>query len=297
MKAIKAENLTKYYGKSRGIIDVSLSIDEGDFFGFIGPNGAGKSTFIRTALGLIAPTSGKIELLGKDVTKDRVEILKQVGYLPSEAKFWGGMRVSELLSMSEKLRDLDCSAERARLCERLELDTSRKIDELSLGNKKKVGIVAALQHKPALCILDEPTSGLDPLMQKEFYTILAERQKDGGTVFLSSHNLSEIARYCNRAAIIREGRILVTESVEQLAHTGIKRVALRGISGVANIEQVCSFDGIRDASFAEGTLKFLYSGKVGALLSHLASADPTDVSITDPELDEILLSYYGKETD
>ena len=113
MKAIKAENLTKYYGKSRGIIDVSLSIDEGDFFGFIGPNGAGKSTFIRTALGLIAPTSGKIELLGKDVTKDRLEILKQVGYLPSEAKFWGGMRVSELLSMSEKLRDLDCSAERA----------------------------------------------------------------------------------------------------------------------------------------------------------------------------------------
>ena len=297
MKAIKAENLTKYYGKSRGIIDVSLSIDEGDFFGFIGPNGAGKSTFIRTALGLIAPTSGKIELLGKDVTKDRLEILKQVGYLPSEAKFWGGMRVSELLSMSEKLRDLDCSAERERLCERLELDTSRKIDELSLGNKKKVGIVAALQHKPALCILDEPTSGLDPLMQKEFYTILAERQKDGGTVFLSSHNLSEIARYCNRAAIIREGRILVTESVEQLAHTGIKRVALRGVSGAANIEQVCSFDGIRDASFAEGTLKFLYSGKVGALLSHLASADPTDVSITDPELDEILLSYYGKETD
>ena len=297
MKAIKAENLTKYYGKSRGIIDVSLSIDEGDFFGFIGPNGAGKSTFIRTALGLIAPTSGKIELLGKDVTKDRLEILKQVGYLPSEAKFWGGMRVSELLSMSEKLRDLDCSAERERLCERLELDTSRKIDELSLGNRKKVGIVAALQHKPALCILDEPTSGLDPLMQKEFYTILAERQKEGGTVFLSSHNLSEIARYCNRAAIIREGRILVTESVEQLAHTGIKRVALRGISGAANIEQVCSFDGIRDASFAEGTLKFLYSGKVGALLSHLASADPTDVSITDPELDEILLSYYGKETD
>ena len=297
MKAIKAENLTKYYGKSRGIIDVSLSIDEGDFFGFIGPNGAGKSTFIRTALGLIAPTSGKIELLGKDVTKDRLEILKQVGYLPSEAKFWGGMRVSELLSMSEKLRDLDCSAERARLCERLELDTSRKIDELSLGNRKKVGIVAALQHKPALCILDEPTSGLDPLMQKEFYTILAERQKDGGTVFLSSHNLSEIARYCNRAAIIREGRILVTESVEQLAHTGIKRVALRGVSSATNIEQVCSFDGIRDASFAEGTLKFLYSGKVGALLSHLASADPTDVSITDPELDEILLSYYGKETD
>ena len=171
MKAIKTENLTKYYGKSRGIIDVSLSIDEGDFFGFIGPNGAGKSTFIRTALGLIAPTSGKIEILGKDLSTDRMSVLQNVGYMPSEAKFWGGMRVSELLTMSEKLRGIDCSAERRLLCDRLELDTSRKIDELSLGNRKKVGIVAALQHKPALSILDEPTSGLDPLMQKEFYRI------------------------------------------------------------------------------------------------------------------------------
>ena len=288
MKAIKAENLTKYYGKSRGIIDVSLSINEGDFFGFIGPNGAGKSTFIRTALGLIAPTSGKIEILGKDITTDRMSILKDVGYMPSEAKFWGGMRVSELLETSEKLRGIDCSAERKLLCERLELDTSRKIDELSLGNRKKVGIVAALQHKPSLSILDEPTSGLDPLMQKEFYTILTERQKEGGTVFLSSHNLSEIARYCNRAAIIREGRILRNDSVEMLAHTGIKRVSLRGVT------EIPSIDGIRDGSIAEGGVKFLYSGEISALLACLADMKPTDVSITDPELDEILINYYGR---
>ena len=294
MQAIKTENLTKFYGKSRGIIDVSLSIDEGEFFGFIGPNGAGKSTLIRTLLGLIAPTSGRAEIFGRDIVTERTKILKSVGYMPSEAKFYSGMRVGEMLDLSAKLRGVDCTAEQKLLCERLELDTSRKIDELSLGNRKKVGIVTALQHNPALCILDEPTSGLDPLMQKEFYSILSERCKAGATVFLSSHILAEIARYCNRAAIIREGKILVTESVENLAHTGIKRVALRGIS---EPESFRAIDGIRDVTMADGAVKFLYSGEAGALLSHLAKINPTDVSITDPELDEILISYYGREAD
>ena len=294
MQAIKTENLTKFYGKSRGIIDVSLSIDEGEFFGFIGPNGAGKSTLIRTLLGLIAPTSGRAEIFGRDVVTERTEILKSVGYMPSEAKFYSGMRVGEMLDLSAKLRGVDCTAEQKLLCERLELDTSRKIDELSLGNRKKVGIVTALQHNPALCILDEPTSGLDPLMQKEFYSILSERCKAGATVFLSSHILAEIARYCNRAAIIREGKILVTESVENLAHTGIKRVALRGVS---EPESFRAIDGIRDVTMADGAVKFLYSGEACALLSHLAKINPTDVSITDPELDEILISYYGREAD
>lgn len=294
MQAIKTENLTKFYGKSRGIIDVSLSIDEGEFFGFIGPNGAGKSTLIRTLLGLIAPTSGRAEIFGRDIVTERTKILKSVGYMPSEAKFYSGMRVGEMLDLSAKLRGVDCTAEQKLLCERLELDTSRKIEELSLGNRKKVGIVTALQHNPALCILDEPTSGLDPLMQKEFYSILSERCKAGATVFLSSHILAEIARYCNRAAIIREGKILVTESVENLAHTGIKRVALRGIS---EPESFRAIDGIRDVTMADGAVKFLYSGEVCALLSHLAKINPTDVSITDPELDEILISYYGREAD
>ena len=294
MQAIKTENLTKFYGKSRGIIDVSLSIDEGEFFGFIGPNGAGKSTLIRTLLGLIAPTSGRAEIFGCDIVTERTKILKSVGYMPSEAKFYSGMRVGEMLDLSAKLRGVDCTAEQKLLCERLELDTSRKIDELSLGNRKKVGIVTALQHNPALCILDEPTSGLDPLMQKEFYSILSERCKAGATVFLSSHILAEIARYCNRAAIIREGKILVTESVENLAHTGIKRVALRGIS---EPESFRAIDGIRDVTMADGAVKFLYSGEACALLSHLAKINPTDVSITDPELDEILISYYGREAD
>ena len=205
MKAINTEQLTKFYGKNRGITDVNLSVEEGDFFGFIGPNGAGKSTTIRTLLGLIAPTRGSGQVLGKDIVKSRIEILSQVGYLPSEAVFYNGMRVRDILTYSAKLYKTDCKDEAKKLCERLELDTSRRVDELSLGNRKKVGIVCALQHKPKLYILDEPTSGLDPLMQKEFYELLTERNKEGATVFLSSHVLSEIGRYCKHAAIIRDG--------------------------------------------------------------------------------------------
>ena len=187
MKAIETNQLTKFYGKSRGITNVNLSVEEGDFFGFIGPNGAGKSTTIRTLLGLIFPTSGSAAVLGKSISQNRIEILSQVGYLPSEAMFYSGMRVRDILSYSAKLHQRDCKEEAGKLCERLELDISRRVDELSLGNRKKVGIVCALQHKPKLYILDEPTSGLDPLMQKEFYELLTERNQEGATVFLSSH--------------------------------------------------------------------------------------------------------------
>ena len=218
MNAIETKSLTKFYGKSRGIVDVSLCVEEGDLFGFIGPNGAGKSTLIRTLLGLISATSGEARVLGMDIVKDKTQILSKVGYLPSEAAFYSGMRVGEFLAFSAKLRGVDCEAERRALCDRLELDMTKKIDHLSLGNRKKVGIVAALQHSPCLYILDEPTSGLDPLMQKEFYSLLKERNDEGATVFLSSHVLSEIGRYCKSAAVIREGRILVSDSVQTLGN-------------------------------------------------------------------------------
>ena len=172
MKAIKTDGLTKYYGKHRGIEGISLSVDEGDFFGFIGPNGAGKSTTIRTLMGLLSPTGGTAEIFGMDVCKNKTGILSEVGYLPSEAVFYGGMRVRDILRLSADLHKKDCTEEAKRLCERLELDPSRKIDELSLGNRKKVGIVCAMQHRPRLYVLDEPTSGLDPLMQREFYSLL-----------------------------------------------------------------------------------------------------------------------------
>ena len=289
MNVIEAKGLTKFYGSSRGIVDVSLAVEEGDLFGFIGPNGAGKSTLIRTLLGLIAPTSGEAFVLGKDMQKNRTEILREVGYLPSEAAFYHGMRVSELLAFSANLRGVDCREEAARLCARLELDTTKKIEQLSLGNRKKVGIVCALQHKPCLYILDEPTSGLDPLMQKEFYTILKERNEEGATVFLSSHVLSEIGRYCKGAAVIREGRILVSDRVDRLGHTGVKRITLRGVRELPVLE------GAKDVQLENDTANFLYSGNPVGLMKQLCTLSFEDVSICDPDLDEVFMHYYAKE--
>ena len=289
MKAIQIKNLTKYYGKSRGIIDVNLSVDEGDFFGFIGPNGAGKSTTIRTLLGLISQTKGTAEILGKDITKNKTDILANVGYLPSEAMFYSGMKVKDILAFSARMHKKDCTVESKLLCDRLELDINKKVDELSLGNRKKVGIVCALQHKPELYILDEPTSGLDPLMQKEFYSILQERNKAGATVFLSSHILSEVGRYCKNAAVIREGKILVTDSVENLGHTGIKHVVLRGIDSLPTIENTMN------VKSENGTVNFLYSGKPNILLRELSNLSFDDITITDPDLEKVFMNYYTKE--
>ena len=289
MNVIEAKGLTKFYGSSRGIVDVSLAVEEGDLFGFIGPNGAGKSTLIRTLLGLIAPTSGEAFVLGKDMQKNGTEILREVGYLPSEAAFYHGMRVSEVLAFSANLRGVDCGEEAARLCARLELDTTKKIEQLSLGNRKKVGIVCALQHKPRLYILDEPTSGLDPLMQKEFYTILKERNEEGATVFLSSHVLSEIGRYCKGAAVIREGRILVSDRVDRLGHTGVKRITLRGV------RELPVFEGAKDVQMENDTANFLYSGNPVGLMKQLCTLSFEDVSICDPDLDEVFMHYYAKE--
>ncbi len=286
MNAIQTEHLTKFYGKTRGIQDVSLSVCEGDFFGFIGPNGAGKSTLIRTLLGLISPTEGHAELFGRDIIKNKIENLNDIGYLPSEAAFYSGMRVGELLKLSADLRKRDCTEQARELCERLELDTARKIDELSLGNRKKVGIVAALQHEPRLYILDEPTSGLDPLMQKEFFTILQERNEQGATIFLSSHVLSEVMRYCNRAAIIREGGLIVSDTIQNLKQIGAKRVVLQGVSLPPLVP------GVKHVRAKGKTVQFMYNGRTDALIRALADLPLEDVSITDPDPEEILMHYY-----
>ena len=206
---IRIDRLTKTYGKARGVTDLTLHVPEGGCFGFIGPNGAGKSTTIRTLLGLLSPTAGSAKVLGLDCTQEREKILAQVGYMPSEAMFYPDMRVSEVIRLPAALRKTDCRAEAAVLCETLELDTRKRIRELSLGNRKKVSIVCAMQHRPKLYILDEPTSGLDPLVQRAFWSELERRREEGATVFLSSHVLYEVQRYCDRAAIIREGRLVV----------------------------------------------------------------------------------------
>lgn len=286
MDAIKTTGLTKYYGKARGIIDLNLCVPEGEFFGFIGPNGAGKSTTIRTLLGLISSSSGSAEILGMDMVKERQKILDCVSYLPSEAVFYPGMRVRDVLKLSAGLRKKDCQEEAARLCERLELDTARKVEELSFGNRKKVAIVCALQHRPRLLVLDEPTSGLDPLMQREFFSILRERNREGTTVFLSSHVLSEIQRNCRRAAIIREGRLIACDSVEALSKTNAKRVT---VHGELDIEKL---PGVRDIQPLDGGASFLFGGDINALVGQLAACRLTDLSVAEPDLEEIFLHYY-----
>lgn len=286
MNAIQLSNLTKYYGKSRGILNLNLDVKEGEFFGFIGPNGAGKSTTIRTLLGLITPSSGQAKIFDETIRRRNPQIRSHIGYLPSEAVFYRGMKVKDLLKLSADLHHKDCSAEREILCRRLQLDVNRKVDELSFGNRKKVAIVSALQHQPKLLILDEPTSGLDPLMQREFFHIIRESNEQGATVFLSSHVLSEIQRNCTRAAIIREGRIIACDRVEALSKTNAKRISVQGQVSLDSLEE------IRDLKENDGIFSFLYGGDIHRLLETLSAGTITDLSISDPDLDEIFLHYY-----
>lgn len=286
MNAIQLSNLTKYYGKSRGILNLNLDVKEGEFFGFIGPNGAGKSTTIRTLLGLITPSSGQAKIFDETIRQRNPQIRSHIGYLPSEAVFYRGIKVKDLLKLSADLHHKDCSAEREILCRRLQLDVNRKVDELSFGNRKKVAIVSALQHQPNLLILDEPTSGLDPLMQREFFQIIRERNEQGATVFLSSHVLSEIQRNCTRAAIIREGRIIACDRVEALSKTNAKRISVQGQVSLDSLEE------IRDLKENDGVFSFLYGGDIHRLLETLSAGTITDLSISAPDLDEIFLHYY-----
>ena len=228
-------------------------------------------------------------MLGMDIRKEKSKILSRTGYLPAEAVFYPGMKVKEVLKLSADLRKKDCSREAASLCSRLDLDPERRVDELSFGNRKKAGIIAALQHKPELLILDEPTSGLDPLMQQEFFSILRERNRQGTTIFLSSHILSEIQKNCSRAAIVRSGRLIACGSVEELAKTNARRVTLRGRIDLKGLE------GVRNVRQTDSDMSFLYTGKISSLLHVLSEGNVTDLSITEPDLEEIFMHYYQQE--
>ncbi len=210
---VEIKNLTKSYGKNRGVIDVSLQIEEGDIFGFLGPNGAGKSTTIRSMLGFLKINSGEIKILGMDSIKQHEEILRNVGYMPSEAWFYDSMKVKDVIKYAADVRGLDCSAEAEKLCERLKVDKDKKIKQLSYGNRKKVSIVCAMQHRPKLFIFDEPTGGLDPLMQRTFFELVNEYVDEGATCLLSTHVLTEVNKYCRHAAIMREGRLTMLDDV------------------------------------------------------------------------------------
>ena len=221
--------------------------------------------------------------------KEKKEMLGEIGYLPSEAMFYPGMRVKDVISLSANLRKKDCKAEAEILCERLQLDTGKKVEELSFGNRKKVAIVCALQHNPKLCILDEPTSGLDPLMQREFFDILDEKNEKGTTIFLSSHILSEIQNHCTKAAIIREGRLIACDTVEALAKTSAKRIHIQG-----NLD-LSSLPGVRDYKRIEENHDFLYGGDINELLKVLSNKNIQDLTISEPDLEEIFMHYYEKD--
>ncbi|MDR2716315.1 MAG: ABC transporter ATP-binding protein [Coriobacteriaceae bacterium] len=284
--AIEATKLTKRYGKARGIDDVDLCVEQGDIFGFIGPNGAGKSTFIRTLLGLISPTGGSAHILGLDCARQTKEILGQVGYMPSEAMFYQGMKVGDILALSARLRKQDCVQEAALLCNHLDLDPGRKVEELSMGNRRKVGIVCALQHRPSVYILDEPTSGLDPLVQREFFGLLMARHEQGATILLSSHVLSEVQRYCKHAAIIREGRVIASGTVDELSSGSARRVRIQGLA------EPPALAGIRNPAAHAGGVDFFYQGDMRALVAALAKEDFADLIIEEPDIEEVFMHYY-----
>ena len=286
MEMIRTDGLTKYYGKARGIRGLNLSVEKGECFGFIGPNGAGKSTTIRLLLGLIFPTSGSARVFGKDIVKEKKAILADTGYLPSEAMFYPGMKVREILKLSADLRGKNCAKEAEALCERLQLDASRKVDDLSFGNRKKVAIVCALQSSPSLLILDEPTGGLDPLMQHAFFDIIRERNRNGATILFSSHILSEVQHNCTRAAVIKEGEIVACDTVESLAESNARRVSVRGRFDLSGL------DGIRDLKTGDQTADFLYAGDLNRLLRRLSEGEIADLNIAEPDLEEIFLHYY-----
>lgn len=273
---IEITDLTKTYGKHRGVENVSFSVRKGEIFGFLGPNGAGKSTTIRSMLGLIRYDKGQIRICDLDAQRDKEKILQRVGYMPSEAWFYPGMTIREVLKLSADVRKMDCSKEAGMLCERLQIDAKRKISELSLGNRKKVSIVCAMQHKPELFVFDEPTSGLDPLMQNVFFELIKEYVEQGATCMLSTHVLSEIRNHCDRVAIMREGKLIVTDTVEHLLASKSKRIKM-----------------IRDGE----SLDFIYKDDLNNLYKELKDHNIEDILIEEPSIEEVFMHYYEKGED
>jgi len=289
MSVIEVTNLTKYYGKSRGIVDVSFNEEEGEIFGFIGPNGAGKSTTIRLLLSLIHPTSGGAKVFGKDVVTQGPEIRRDIGYLPSEVFYYEGMKVIDLLKYSASFYNCDCTQRMHELSEVMELEMNRRISDLSYGNKKKVGIVQGLLHSPKLLFLDEPTTGLDPLMQRKFFDLIRQENARGVTVFFSSHILGEVQRMCTRVGIIREGKIVEISDIRTLQQNNYKKVRV-----TANRLKPASFKlpGVTNLQTENGTVHFFFKGDINAVLQKISGIQVIDVTIEEPTLEEIFMHYY-----
>jgi ABC-2 type transport system ATP-binding protein len=272
MNVIEINSLSKSYGKNRGISNVSFEVAKGEIFGFIGPNGAGKSTTIRTLLAYIKADKGVAKILGLDTAKDTVEIKKRCGYLPAEVAFTENLKAIDVLLYTAEFYHKDLRDRIYILSSRLNLDLNKKVDNFSLGNRKKVAIVQALMHSPEVLILDEPTSGLDPLIQSEFFDMLLEQREAGSTIMLSSHVLSEVQKYCDRVAIIREGKIIKVTSVEELTGQNFKKVSYLDVNGNNN--------------------EFVHHGSIDELTARLATLKLKNLKIEDPSLEEIFMKYY-----
>ncbi len=288
---IETKNLTKYYGNKRGILDVNLTVEEGEIFGFIGPNGAGKSTTIRTLLSLIYKTSGEAKIFGLDCESDKVTILKDVGYLPSEVFYYDNMRAIDLFQYSASFYQKDCKMRIEELATLLQVNLRQKIEDMSLGNKKKVGIIQGLLHSPRLIILDEPTSGLDPLMQKTFFDLIREENKRGATVLFSSHILSEVQRICDRVAIIKDGRIEAVQSINDMKESAYKKVSLTFKSGIPSSD--FKLDGAQQIEVSATGANFIFKGDVNYLLHEIAKRPLSNIDISEPTLEEIFMHYYA----
>ncbi|MGM7701428.1 ATP-binding cassette domain-containing protein [Pseudalkalibacillus sp. Hm43] len=293
MKVIEMDHLTKYYGKHQAVSDLTFSVEEGEVYGFIGPNGAGKSTTIRTLLNFIFPTSGSAKIFGKDIVTQSMAIKQEVGYLPSEVHFYENMKVKDLLHYSAGFYQNKSYKKRMNeLTERLDLDVHKKFEDLSFGNRKKVGIVQALIHEPRLLIMDEPTGGLDPLMQHTFFDLLMEEKKKGVTIFFSSHILSEVQKMCDRVAIIKEGKLIANDTIENLTKNQFKKVSILLSEGqTLNL----NVDGIIQQEQLGLTLTILFRGDIHELINALSKEDYRDVVIEEPSLDEIFMHFYETE--
>lgn len=291
MSIIEVNKLSKYYGKAkaRGIVDVSFNVDEGEIFGFIGPNGAGKSTTIRLFLSLIFPSSGNAKIFGKDCIEFGPEIRQEIGYLPSEVFYYEGMKVLDLLKYSASFYKKDSTKRMYELAEIMELDLKRKIDDLSYGNKKKVGIVQGLLHQPKVIILDEPTSGLDPLMQQKFFSLIKDENKRGATVFFSSHILGEVQKMCNRVAIIKDGSLVNIQDIKTLQKDNYKKIE---VSAADLDEKRFAVAGVSNLTKDNGTLKFFYKGDINQIMRLILEKEVSDVTIEEPTLEEIFMHYY-----
>lgn len=291
MPVIEINKLTKIYKGNRGIIDVDLSIEEGEIFGFIGPNGAGKSTTIRTLLNFIYPTSGSAKILGKDCVTKSAEIKKYIGYVPSEINYYPNMTVQDIIKYASSFYSEYDSDRVDILCDLFEVEKSKKMRELSLGNKKKIAIIQAIISQPKILVLDEPASGLDPLMQSRLFELLEKENKKGMTVFFSSHNLTEVQKFCHRVAIIREGKIIEVNTIDKLLKSSYHMIKIKTKE---NISSVLSSIGAIDLTLKDNYIKFGYNRDFNILISILSKYDISDLQVTEPSLEDTFMQFYEK---